>query len=294
MANIEINDDEFKMLKEHLHMACGIDVPPEKKYLFKTRLSSFMYKEGYKSFTEFYNRLYKDEDETLGKYLVEAMTTNETSFFRDSHPFQALEKVLLPEIAAKRIEEAVFLPPSIRIWSAGCSTGQEPYSIAMAVCEWLKTQSELTVENVRIIATDVSSRTITVAKQGVYSAEEVKKHIPPGFVDKYLHKKGDGWQINDDIRSMVNFAELNLSVVFDSLGRFDIVFCRNVMIYFSKDLRQNILQQFNHMLNEDGVLILGASETLYALGNDFVADLSSKTIVYRPNKSKQKENNGKS
>jgi len=279
---VNISYIEFSLLKEYLSGICGIDVPPEKRYLFQTRLSEFMQQEGLRSFSELYNRLTVGEDRKLQAQLVQAMTTHETSFFRDGHPFEVLRDRLLPEIAARRIAEARHLPPRIRILSTGCSSGQEPYSIAMCVHEWLETQNDLDQDNITILGVDISRRILGKASRGVYSDLEVGRYIPDRFKLRNMTKHGNEWQLANDIRRMVSFAEVNLAARFSYIGRFDIIFCRNVIIYFPSELKRSTLSQFHRLLHPGGALIMGASETIYNLSNDFEVTKYGKASYYVP------------
>lgn len=279
---VEIRDIEFNLLKQYLNSICGIDVPSEKRYLFKTRLAEFMDRKGCRTFSELYTRLTVEKDSRLQRHLIQAMTTHESSFFRDLHPFELFERDLLPRIAAEKEEERNDAGRRrIRVLSSGCSMGQEPYSIAMCVRKWLETQSEYTADNVAIIAVDISKRVLMQARRGIYSDLEVGKAVPLRYKNSFFTKKpGKKWQINEEIRGMVSFADVNLAKPFAYLGKYDIVFCRNVLIYFSVDLRKAVVKQFQRMMNPGGILILGASESLYNISTDFNAVHAGDSIYY--------------
>jgi len=279
---VGINDNEFGLLRSYLSSICGIEVPPEKRYLFETRLRSFLCRKEPRSFSQLYASLMRDENKLLQREFLEAMTTHESSFFRDAHPFDLFQQELLPRIAKRRVAEARYLPARIRVLSAGCSAGQEPYSIAMCIHEWLETQDDLGLSDVFLVGADVSPRALAKAGEGVYDDNEVGKFIPHRFRSKHLTRHGNQWRVSDDVRAMVNFTEINLAEPFAYIGRFDIIFCRNVIIYFSIDLKQRTLSQFRQTLNPGGALLLGASESVYTLSDEFTIVHDGQTTYYTP------------
>ena len=279
---IKITGNEHILLKNYLFNCCGIDIPPEKSYLFETRLNDLLKKQGYTTFGELHNHLKADKNDKLKKRLIEYMTTNETSFFRDNHPFQAFATTILPEIALKGKREVVFFPPQIKIWSAGCSTGQEPYSIAILVNEWLCKQNDISPQRIAITATDISEEVLKKAKKGVYSENEIKKGMKQEFLEKYFRNNDNSWILNKNIRNMIVFKELNLAEDFKhKMQKIDIIFCRNVIIYFSIELKKKIIHQFYNLLKSNGILILGASETLYQLSDKFITQYIGPSIFYK-------------
>lgn len=278
----EISSEEFHLLKDYLFLVCGIDVPEEKAYLFRNRLASLLTDQGYSSFLELYHGLEKDEAGTLKQTLVEVMTTNETAFFRDEHPFTALRDVLLPELAQRRKQEAMLLPPRISIWSVGCSSGQEPYSIAMVLSEWLKQQQVYTKDQIFLLASDISDRILAEARRGRYSKSDLDKGLPDHYRNKYFTEINGVWQINSGVQDMVHFQRLNISQPFAGrVQKFDIIFCRNLIIYFSMELKQEIIRQLRSRLNPGGVLILGASETLFKISDEFESVHAGGSVFYR-------------
>ncbi len=281
---IEITSTEFNLLKEYLYNISGIAVPPSKRYLFNTRLATLLEEEGFKNFSQFYNILLTKKNKNLQRKLVQAMTTHESSFFRDKHPFVVLEKILLPQISRQRISEATFLPPRIRIFSAGCSLGQEPYSIAMYVHKWLEKQDTFTEKDVTILAGDISQKILARAQKGIYSKNEMGNNFSDKIKNDYFIRHEAQWEVKSEIRNMVRFVELNLSEPINQLGTFDIIFCRNVIIYFPIGLKREILKQFYSQLNSGGTLIMGSSESLYNLSTDFTVKQEHKSTFYIPNK----------
>ena len=279
---IDITDNEFSLLRSYLCKVCGIEVPPDKRYLFETRLNNLFVEEGYRSFSELHEHLSAAKDRRLQRKLVEAMTTHESSFFRDLHPFKFLKEEFLPRVARQRAQEAMYLPPHLRILSAGCGLGQEAYSIAMCVRDWLTSQEDFAEENVSILGIDVSSRVLDLAKKGVYTQQEMGTSLSPHFRCRHFRPKGGAWELSPQIRDMVSFLQVNLSEPFEHLGKFDLIFCRNVIIYFSTDLKLEVLRQFRRMLRADGALIMGASESIYMLSHEFRVVNEGPTICYAP------------
>lgn len=276
----QINDIEFSLLRGYLLKACGIDITPEKRYLFATRLGERLGDLDCGSFSELYNRLRQHNDPELRKRLVEAMTTHETAFFRDQHPFDNLSQRLLPELARRRAADSSLLTPRLRLLSVGCSTGEEPYSLAICLDTWLRGQSTFARDDVHIMAVDISRSVLERARHGVYSEDRLRG-MAASIRQDYLHRTPQGqWAIRQDVRALVTFCEANLAETLEHLGSFDIIFCRNVIIYFSVELKKTIIRQFHRMLNGGGVLVLGASENLYQLSDDYTTRHLERTTCY--------------
>jgi chemotaxis protein methyltransferase CheR len=198
--------------------------------------------------------------EALTSDVVEAMTTNETFFFRDKIPFDHLKEAILPALSQARAARR-----SLRIWCAASSTGQEPYSIAMLV----KETAALSGWRVEIVATDLSQAVLEKSKAGVFSQFEVQRGLPIQMLVKYFKQNGDLWQLNADIRAMVQHRQLNLLQDFSPLGKFDIIFCRNVLIYFDQDTKASIFERLSKQLEPDGALALGAAESVVGITDAF-------------------------
>ncbi len=278
----KITDNEFDELKKYLYRICGIDVPEEKRYLFETRLQGLLRSLQCTNFNEFSNKLAEDKDETLATMLVERMTTNETAFFRDKHPFDSLGEFVIPQIIAQKIKQDKLMSPKIRIWSAGCSTGQEPYSLAILLTEWIKKNQQLEKENVEIIASDISNNVLDIAKQGKYKDAELAKGMDPQIQQKYFEKVDDHWQVLPEIKKMITFKRINLAHDFSQIiGYCDVILCRNVIIYFSPELKKQIIVGFQRILNNNGILLLGASENLYNVSDGFSSEYYNNTIFFR-------------
>ncbi|MBN1758354.1 MAG: protein-glutamate O-methyltransferase CheR [Chitinispirillaceae bacterium] len=279
----EISTIEFELLKKLLFRISGIDIQENKRYLFTTRLGEYLEEKGYSGFSEFYNRLTSGKEPELQREFVQAMTTHESSFFRDSRPFTLLTKHLLPEIADSSRENARLLRPHLRILSAGCSLGQETYTIAMCVRSWLDTQQDFTEKDITVLGIDISRRVLERARRGTYTRNEIGMAVPVAIFDKLFNKESDGtFTVVEPVRTMVRFQEHNLVEPITALGKFDILFCRNVIIYFPVDLQKKILDHFHRQLNRYGALIMGASETTYNLCDSFEVVSLGNTAYFKP------------
>jgi chemotaxis protein methyltransferase CheR len=282
---IEITNEEFLFLKKYLYNTCGIDIPKEKSYLFQTRLGELISEGKFKSYADLYNHLKIKKNKKLHRKIIEVMTTNETSFFRDEHPFETIKNTILPELINDKLAKARFSLPKLRVWSAACSTGQEPYSLAMMIFDWIKEQSALAYQNVTILATDISVPALEKGQSGIYNEEEVQKGLNNIHSEKYFSKKNEKYIIDKKVKDMVTFFELNLSESFsDLVGTWDIILCRNVIIYFHSELKKKITDQFAKILKPGGVLILGASETLYNISDKFAVFYDGPSIYYKVKK----------
>jgi chemotaxis protein methyltransferase CheR len=254
-----MTDAEFEFLRGFLKARSGLSLAIEKRYLVESRLTPLCRRFEVAAIGDLVSRLKGVGNAELEKAVVEAMTTNETFFFRDKAPFEIFEKVLLPRYlparaAAKRL----------RIWCAAASTGQEPYSLAMILTEMAPKLAGCRIE---IVGTDISTEVLEKAKAGLYSQFEVQRGLPINLVLKYFKQVGEQWQIAPALRSMVDYRPLNLIKDFSSLGTFDIIFCRNVLIYFDTPTKADVLKRMAAMLPEDGTLLLGAAETVIGISD---------------------------
>ena len=250
-----MNKDEFQFLATLLKKRSGLTLTDDKVYLVESRLLPIARSHNLQSVSDLYNRLRSSPTEDLMVEVTEAMTTNESSFFRDIKPYDQLRQVLLPMLM-----EPLSMQKRIRIWSAACSTGQEPYSIAMCLQE---DAAKLPGWTFDIIATDLASKVVNKAKQGTYSQFEVQRGMPTMMLLKYFTSLPDtSWQIKDNIKTMVQFKLQNLLEPYAALGQFDLVFCRNVLIYFDEDTKVAITEKMARTLPPHGILVLGSTETL--------------------------------
>lgn len=257
MDNKSISPESYTRFRQFLEQQCGIVLGENKQYLVRSRLASLLYKYDYKNTDELISVVVKGYDRSLLQNVIDAMTTNETLWFRDTYPFELLARDLLPQLAHKN--------QKIRIWSSACSSGQEPYSIAMAILEFQKSRPGAFRFGVEIVATDLSSEMLSKCQNGVYDELSLARGLSPQRRKQFFNSHESGqMQVNDEVKRMVTFKSLNLLTSYASLGRFDIVFCRNVLIYFSADIKLKILQQIAAQLQPEGVLFLGASESISA------------------------------
>ena len=254
-----MNSTDFEFAAGILKRRAGIVLTAEKTYLLESRLAPLARKEGLSSIEELLQVVRTRRDERLITALVDSMTTNETFFFRDKTPFDMMKEVILPSVLKKR-------PARLRIWSAACSTGQEPYSMAMLLEENPALLKGVPVE---IVATDISKRVLEKAKSGLYSQFEVQRGLPIQLMMKYFKQKDDLWQISDRLRSMVTFKEFNLMEDPLTLGQFDVIFCRNVLIYFDAPTKGKVLDGMAKQLKPEGFLCLGAAETVIGVTKKF-------------------------
>jgi chemotaxis protein methyltransferase CheR len=263
----------FDFVRMLVRQRAAIVLAPDKAYLAETRLSSLAWQEGLSSVDHLLARLRSGPDDGLQRKVVEAMTTNETSFFRDLHPFEALRQTVLPELVQRR-PAAV----GLHLWSAACASGQEPYSLAMLVHEHFPT---LAAGRLRIIASDLSTEMLDRARQGVYSQMEVNRGLPARLLVKYFQKHGQDWQIKDDVRRLVEFRPINLVGAWPALPALDVVLLRNVLIYFDVATKKQILGKVRQLLRPDGCLILGGAETTINLDDAFERVTAGRSGYYR-------------
>jgi chemotaxis protein methyltransferase CheR len=248
---------DFDFLRKLLKQRSGLVLSAEKQYLAESRLLPIARKGGMASLHELVGKLRGSGETALTVAVVEAMTTNETFFFRDRLPFEHFRDTMLPALLVARAREK-----RLRIWCAAASTGQEPYSLAM---ELRGLRGVLEGWRFDIVATDLCGDVLERAKSGVYSQFEVQRGLPIGLLVEHFTQVGEQWQISPELRAMVQFRPLNLLNDFSALGDFDIVFCRNVLIYFDQVTKADVLNRVARQIPDDGFLVLGAAETVVGL-----------------------------
>jgi chemotaxis protein methyltransferase CheR len=268
-----VTPQDYEFLRKLLKERSGLDLSADKQYLVESRLIPLARRAGLSGLADLVQKM-KAGAEALTSDVVEAMTTNETFFFRDKIPFDHLRDTILPQLIPARATRR-----SLRIWSAASSTGQEPYSIAMCLKEYGPVLSGWRIE---IVATDLSQEVLEKSRAGVYSQFEVQRGLPIQMLVKYFKQIGELWQINADIRAMVQHRQLNLLHDFSQLGVFDVIFCRNVLIYFDQETKVNIFSRLARATESDGFLVLGAAETVVGLTDAF-KPFSDRRGLYRPN-----------
>jgi chemotaxis protein methyltransferase CheR len=279
---LPVTPPDYEYLRKLLKDQSGLDLSADKQYLIESRLVPLSRKAGLQGIPDLVQKM-KTGSQSLVAQVVEAMTTNETFFFRDKVPFDHFRQVIMPEVLKARAARK-----SIRIWCAAGSTGQEPYSLAMCLKEM---ESQLAGVRVEIIATDLSQEVLEKSKAGLYSQFEVQRGLPIQLLVKYFKQTGEFWQINPDIRAMVQHRQLNLLHDFAQLGTFDIIFCRNVLIYFDQDTKINIFNRLCRIMEPDGFLVLGAAETVVGLTDAF-KPYPDKRGLYRPNDARAAKTTG--
>ena len=265
---------DFDYLRQLLRQRSGLVLSAEKQYLAESRLLPVARKHGLGNLAELVDKLKTAADAPLGVEVVEAMTTNESFFFRDKIPFEHFRDTMMPALMAARVREK-----RIRIWCTACATGQEPYSLAMAL---KGIGPALAGWKVEIVATDISHEVLAKAQAGIYNQFEVQRGLPIQSLVKFFAQVGEAWQIAPEIRGMVQFRPLNLLNDFSSLGTFDVVFCRNVLIYFDQDTKIGVLNRIARQMPPDGYLTLGAAETVVGLTTAF-KPMPDRRGLYVPN-----------
>lgn len=263
--------DEFR---HYLEDTCGIVLGENKEYLVSSRLGRIMREKDLADLGALLEQLKGFSGNTLKQQIIDAMTTNETLWFRDNHPYDILNKVIFPDLQGNM--------GGIRIWSAACSSGQEPYSISMVAEEYNSAHLTQKIPRLEILATDLSSSILDAAKQGVYEELALNRGLSDQRRQRHFQPLTDKqWQVKPAVKSRVRFQSLNLLESYQSLGKFDVIFCRNVLIYFSADVKQDILRRMHACLKPGGYLFLGGSEALSGLNDLFTMQHCRPGIVYR-------------
>lgn len=249
-----MNEQDFKFYQDILLSKSGISLSADKIYLLNTRLTPLCKTLGFETLEDYTQHLKTAADKMTLHQMIEAMTTNETSFYRDVKPFQHLKSLILPDILVRRSDVRRF-----RIWSAACSTGQEAYSVAMTVKETLPLDGGWQVD---IVGTDIADNVLQRASAGIYNNFEIQRGLSMPQIVRHFEQKGTDWVIKDELRRMVKFNHFNLLESPAHLGRFDVIFCRNVLIYFNAETKLKVLKSLHGALADDGVLLLGSCENV--------------------------------
>jgi len=268
-----VTPPDYEYLRKLLKDQSGLDLSSDKQYLIESRLLPLARKCGLSGISDLVQKM-KGGSAFVVAQVVEAMTTNETFFFRDKVPFDHFGDTIMPEILKTRAGRK-----GVRIWCAAGSTGQEPYSLAMCLKEM---GAQLSGWRIEIIATDLSHEVLEKSRAGIYSQFEVQRGLPIQMLVEYFKQNGEFWQINPEIRAMVQHRQLNLLHDFSQLGTFDVVFCRNVLIYFDQPTKINVFNRLHRTTEPDGFLVLGAAETVVGLTETF-KPYPDRRGLYRPN-----------
>lgn len=253
--------EDFDLFSGLVKQRSGLVLTRDKAYLLESRLMPVARKWNLKSLDDMAQAIRTRRDEPLLRDITEAMTTNESSFFRDQKPFDQFRQIVLPQLLQSRAAKR-----HIRIWSAASSSGQEAYTLAMILCE---EAAKLQGWKIEIVGTDLSSEMVERAKSGIYTQFEVQRGLPITLLVKYFTQQADKWQINQKLRDMVSFREMNLLQDFGPIGTFDVVFCRNVLIYFDQPTKGKVLDAIKGVMLPDGVLYLGGAETVLGITDSF-------------------------
>lgn len=275
---IRIQPDEFKVFSQFVYTLTGISLDETKTYLIENRLASLMESTQSATFSELYFKAKMDK--VLQKKVIDAMTTRETLFFRDGAPFELLQFKIIPELIDRRKKAAgsSSAPIPIRVWSAACSTGQELYSIAIALKEVLV---DLSRYDIKLVGTDIADAAVAAASKGIFGRIEIERGLPPDKLARYFTQDGDGWKIRDELRGLATFRHLNLMEEFSMLGKFDIVFCRNVAIYFSEQDRTKLFTRIARVMEPDGSLLIGSTESLTGICPLFESKRYLRSVYYQ-------------
>lgn len=268
-------------MQKYIHEQCGILITEDKAYLIESRLAKLLMETGTKSFTHFYyNLCNKNSNKEVTQKIIDAITTNETQWFRDKTPWYTLEDTLLPAYI-NEIREGK--RSRVRIWSAACATGQEPFSTAMCIDKYLSRYNinDLQLSHFEILATDISRTALHLAETGKYDNIAITRGLTDPDRSSYLQQEGRAWILDERLKKAVQFRHFNLQNSFLSLGQFDIIFCRYVTIYFSEEFRQEVFRKIASVLNPRGVLFLGNSEMFLDYRENFELVEHKGGIFYR-------------
>ncbi len=278
---VKIKPEEVKLLSSYIYKVSGISIDASKAYLLETRLGKLVEESGCRTFTEFYQKIQSSMDKHLDKKIINAITTNETLFFRDTSPFDLLRHKIMPDLIDSRsgkVSQPGF--PRLKIWSSACSTGQEIYSIAIVIKELLGNNP---THKITLMGTDLSDAAIAQASSGVYNQFEIERGLAREKLQRYFTPSGTSWKIKDEIRAMATFKHMNLMRPFMGLGKFDIIFCRNVAIYFTLEDRKKLFNKIADVLEPDGYLLVGSTESLTGVCPRFIPKRHLRSIYYQLN-----------
>ncbi|MDD3268939.1 MAG: protein-glutamate O-methyltransferase CheR [Syntrophomonadaceae bacterium] len=278
--NNSLSPREFALLQKYIEEHSGIELGAEKAYLIESRLSGLLENYSLGSYEELFYKAYSRKDVIFTRQVFDAITTNETFWFRDKTPWYIMEDLLLPQYiremqAGRRV--------NVRIWSCACSSGQEPYSIAMSIDSFLKKNGpgDIGLERFKIMATDLSGSILDLAKSGRYDSVSMERGLDPVMIDRYFTREGNRWLISERIKRAVDFRQFNLKTEPIYSQYYDIIFCRNVLIYFSELTKENILHKIINALKPQGVLFIGASEIIKDASGSLEMDTYQDGVYFR-------------
>jgi chemotaxis protein methyltransferase CheR len=272
--NQVISKEEYDSFRALLEEASGIVLGDGKQYLVSSRLNRLLEQHKLASFGELITAMQKGAINGLKDKVVDAMTTNETNWFRDTYPYEVLKSDILPQLSKNRERSA-------RIWSSACSSGQEPYSLSIVIQEYLMANPGQFPHGIEIVATDISPTMLNFSKAGCYDDSAMARGVSEERKKRFFIKAGDLWEVRPEIRNRIDFRLLNLKQSYTLLGKFDIIFCRNVLIYFSTDLKSDILNRMGASLYPNGYLMLGSSEAPNRYTDLFSMERVAQGVLYR-------------
>jgi len=276
---VQVTAEDIRFVARLVDELCGVVLDDSKAYLVESRLADLAKANGCASYRDLCQKVRSASDPVLQTKIIDAITTQETLFFRDAIPFDAMQHKVIPELIDGKAKTA--FPRRIRVWSAACSTGQEPYSIAMTLCE---TIPGIASWDINVLATDISDAAVKFASIGWYAKHEIQRGMKPESLSKYFVEQRGGWKIKDQIRAMVAFHRRNLLQPLAGIGPFDMIFCRNVAIYFDAARRRDLFYRLAERLTPGGYLFVGASESLLDLGPQFAPKHHCRATYYQPTK----------
>lgn len=275
--NVAVTRDEMGQWSRYVREITGISLDDSKSYLIETRLGSLLPETRVASFSELLSKARSDASNALRRKIIEAITTNETSFFRDTAPFDLLRNKLIPDLIDRRNRAGASRMP-IRIWSAACSTGQEAYSAGIIFRELL---GDLSRYDIRIMGTDISNKAVAQASYGEYGRFELERGLPPEMLARHFLSTGDKWRIRDEIRALATFRNMNLLEPFSFPAPFDIILCRNVAIYFNEADKAQLFRNLIRCMAKDGCLIIGSTESLTGLCHTLEPKRHMRAVYYQ-------------
>ena len=286
--SVTMSHDDYNIIIKYVFDICGIVLGDDKQYLIEQRLSPILDEFGCQNFSQLAQKLNSGSTTFLTREkMLNAMTTNETSFFRDEHPYVTFREKIMPDmmdtVVARKERSWQRRGPKVRMWSVAASTGQEPYSMAMIIAEVVsnKGMGLTTMEDFGILGTDISSKVLAKAMEGKYGPLEVARGLTPEMRKKYFLQAGEYYVINNELRHIVEFKAFNIQDQFTQIGSFDVIFCRNILIYFTDDAKRKILAQLYQTLAPNGYLLLGSAENMYNLNDEFTTERYGSTTIYR-------------
>lgn len=275
---VKITPEEIKLITRYIYEISGIYLDESKKYLLETRLNSLVEEYGCASYLDFCKQAKADASKAIERKIVDAISTNETLFFRDASPFELLQHKIFPELIDARTPKSPGLKTNLKIWSAASSTGQELYSVAIVLQELL---GNLSKYSIKLLGTDISDAAVAQASSGRYNKFEIERGLAKDKLTRYFTPLGQTWKVNDQIRAMVNFRKFNLLSSFSGLGKFDLVLCRNVAIYFTLEDRKQLFNKIADILEPDGFLLIGSTESLTGVCPRFIPKRHLRSIFYQ-------------